>query len=103
MAAAGFARPARAAPIKPKLVIKNLGGKVRIKLYLSVNLGPVNFSDQYMGTYYVNKNTNKTFVKNYFGAYMKYLFKVTNKTVTLAATVSAAGHTARKQIIRNIR
>jgi hypothetical protein len=49
-----------AGPVDFKLYTKKYSTQTRVKIYMSTHLGPFNFSNRYIGTYYVPNGGSKT-------------------------------------------
>ncbi len=73
--------PAKAVYFQPRIRANRAGNKIRVRIWISANIGPVNMSNHYLGSFYVpDGNTLRRTIK-FELATIKIVLKAKNQVV----------------------
>lgn len=92
-----------AAPLGAKLQKTKIGNQYRLKIWVSVNMPPINVSNHYVGQMYVPANGQQTVKQfNSMGAQIQVAASRLTQSEKLRVKITAKFAGAAQSIIRNI-
>lgn len=92
--------PAEAASFHPRIEARDSGNKVRVRVWVSASLGPIQLNNHFLGTFYVPKGSSLSRTVNVGLAQIGLVMKAKNQVVEATIKMLAAGFATQKKVLR---